>query len=576
MNFTARIRQIFSRPRYGATFIWAALVPATVALFLALNHKNVFENDVFLHTVIGQWILDGGSPAGSPDWTYGPFQPGWVNTMAVPEVVFALLYKWLSWGGLALVSILALPAFFWNNWYAITKLGPRPADKKKTSISALAYVMAVILTFLVMVVISVRPQAWSMVVTPIITIALVRIIHTGTFPRLLPLVLGTWVMANWHGYALLIAPSLALAAVIHLIAGVLGASRENRRAEFRRRFRRGLKGIPVTLAAFAVTLLTPAGLGVYTSALKIKEAATAIITEWQPTDWSNTSLRLLIAISVMWALAAFQQLYRLHPTKRQDGVTSWSIPVGLRTALLSEGLLIASIFIALGGVRRTAFLALVPMTIIATTRWMRRLVHSGEKDFKIFRRPSKRWVVTSISAVALVASLASVIHDVPGITVDKNMFPTKIATLIAEQPGQHDVFVDYNVSSAVMFVISEYAKAHHIPLAHRTKVSLDGRTDRYGKAILLKYEILKQATLHWEELWAYWDKATDVVMPEAYPLAHNLEDAGYTVMARELTGPTPDHPHGEMWVWLKAPASVLAAHHEDGPNGPTWTFEYAG
>jgi hypothetical protein len=221
MKFTATIRRLFTRATYGHPFIWSALVPIIIGLSFFLNHKDVFENDVFLHTVLGKWILAGGSINGSPEWTYGPYQPGWINTMAVPEVVFATLYNWAGWGGLALVSILAVPAFLTTMWIAMTKSGPRPAASRNQAVTAVPVIAMTILAFLLQAVISVRPQAWSMVIVPIVTLAMIRIIHTGRFPKILPTVLGTWVMSNWHGYALLIAPAFAVAGVIHVVAGTL-------------------------------------------------------------------------------------------------------------------------------------------------------------------------------------------------------------------------------------------------------------------------------------------------------------------------------------------------------------------
>lgn len=522
--------------------LWSVLAVA-VAVRAVLDVSSITENDVFLHTLMGEWILQGGAVTGNPDWTYGPYEQGWVNTLVVPEIVFAQLHAWLGWGGITLVRAAAVVIAAFASWFALSRMAPTPSSRYRQLSGLIAVVATIIYIVLFGPNMSVRPQALSYALVPLLVLAAVQVMQFGRFPHIFVVALVTWIWSCWHGYGILVGPILILAAGIHFLVRVAFASKGSRSAVARSTLTALLKQSATPLAALAVTLLTPAGIGLWTSTGRIKEASAAIISEWMPTFdlvfVGGLGLAITAIAVITWVLAAFPQLRGLPRQSR-----------GIKMSLAADAVFIIALLALFISTERTAVLEAALIFYLAAFRALRAYVPRAYKKrpetaawTKLLGRGSRRaaWVG---GAVLVLAAVTVISIRVPQVSYSTDEFPQQLVNDIVEQPGEHRVFTDWNVSSNMLYQLQH---------AQKGKTAFDGRTDYYGADTLLGIGMLDMNTPHWDAYFQPYLSSTDALIHVDTEAYKRLIKAGWHVQGTAVTKTAKNKQL--TWAWLTAPRS---------------------
>lgn len=531
MKLTKRTDAI-ARP---TRWVWDAAIYLLAAAFFILPRGGVFENDLFFHIAFGQWMLDGGSMSGNPEWLYGPFEnQNWINTLAPSEVIFALIYQVGGWTAVGLIRDLAIPALLLTVWFALTRWMPAPQSIKTPDPQRLAFFAAPIITFAVASAMTVRPQTWSYVLVPLLIAVATKAARTGRLPNPLLVAPLTWLWTCWHGYGLLVAPMLALGLLAHHI-GRFATSQVRLADRAKNAFLGLLKASPAVFAALVATLFTPAGVGIYTSAATIKKAALGTVSEWQPITLEDPLGLVLVGVTIAHLGALW-----LDGRKGR-----WRTPE-IRAELLGELVILAAVLAVFTSAMRTAVLATLIVLLLTAHRAITATTRPGAKVeiAKGEEIPAERW--TGVRSIAIGVSLiaAAVMHPMfatPGI--DNTRQPMDLISQIVKMPGERHVFVQYDSASAMMFA-AQQANAN-------VKVSLDSRVDKFGHDIVDNH--LSLDVKFEQEWWAPYASTTDAILHTHSALAKKLISRGWTQRGT-LNGFTPDN-ESITWVWLVSPGS---------------------
>lgn len=527
--------------------LWTVLGLALVVRSVTFV-TDISENDVFLHTLMGQWILNGGAITGNPNWTYAPYEPGWVNTLVVPEIVFACLHSWFGWGGIALVRVIAVAVAAVASWFAIGRFAPTPSSRHRQ----LAGVIGVVGTLAYIAIfssnMSMRPQALSFAVIPLLTLALVQIMQLGRFPNIILVGVATWAWTCWHGYGALVGPLFLLAAAVHLAARTLFAPRGQRIPVAKSTFLKLAKQSATPLVAIAVTFLTPAGAGLWTSAGRIKEASVTLISEWQPTlsvaGKGGLGLAITVLAVLLWIGAALPQLRHIRTSSR-----------GTKLSVTTDVLFIVLLLAVLFSTERTAVLGASIIMFIALFRATRSYLPLAYK--KAERQPrsvaaekllgpgrhSTR-IVGGVALALLAITLISV--KIPAVSYSPDDFPQDLVQQIAAQPGQHRVFTEWDVSSDLLYQMQASGNG---------QTAFDGRTDYYGADTLTGIGMLDYNTPQWDSYFAPYVSSTDALIKTDTETFRRLVKAGWTVQDTQIAGKNRLTHEPTTWAWLAAPKS---------------------
>lgn len=516
-----------------ARWIWDAAIYLLAAGFFIWPRGGVFENDLFFHIAFGQWMLEGGSTAGNPDWLYGPYGNGnWINTLAPSEVIFALIYQLGGWTAVGLIRDLAIPALLLTSWFTLTRWMPAARTEKTPDAQRLAFFAAPIIVFAVVGAMTVRPQTWSYVLVPVLIAVAVRTARSGRTLNPIFVGLATWVWTCWHGYGLLVAPMLLLALLAHH-SGLWVTSGASVGDRTRTALRGLLKASPAVFTALLATLLTPAGIGIYTSAGAIKEAARGTVTEWEPVSPTEPLGMILIAMTGAYLLALWL-----------DGRKGRIKDKAIAGELIAEALIVLGILAVFSTVMRTAVLALLIVMIFVAHRAITAVTRPGAKvEIAAGEEiPSRHWTTVRNTLIIVSVTASALLYPqfaTPG--VDGTRQPLSIIEQIVGMPGERKVFIQYDSASAMMFA-AQQADAD-------VKVSLDSRVDKFGNKIVDNH--LSLDVKFEESSWAPYSSSTDAVIFSHSALAKELVARGWKQEAA-LNGLTPDS-EPITWLWLTAP-----------------------
>jgi hypothetical protein len=514
-------------------WLWDAAIYLVAAAFFVLPRGGVFENDLFFHIAFGDWILGGGPMSGNPEWMYGPFEnQNWINTLAPAEVIFALIYQFGGWTAIGLIRDLAIPALLLTIWFALTRWMPAALTVKTPDPQRLAFFAAPIITFAVSSAMTVRPQTWSYVLVPVLIAYTVRAARTGRLPNAFVVAGATWIWTCWHGYGLLVAPMLALGLLAHHV-GAFFVSQARGADRTKTAFYGLLKASPAVFLALLATTLTPAGIGMYTSAAALKAAALGNVSEWQPVTLTEPLGLVLVGVTVAYLGALW-----LDGRKGR-----WRTPE-IRAELIGEILILVAVLAVFTSAMRTAVLATLIVLLITAHRAITATTRPEEKIeiIKGEEIPAARW--TAVRSAVLVIAVAASVSIYPTLAtpgIDETRQPMDFINKIVKMPGERHVFVQYDSASAMMFA-AQQAKAN-------VKVSLDSRVDKYGHDIVDNH--LSLDVKFEEEWWAPYESTSDAILHTHSALAKELIAQGWTQKGL-LNGFTPDND-GITWVWLVAP-----------------------
>ena len=503
--------------------IYAAIVLTTVAF---KTFTNINETDVFLHTLLGDWILAGHSPSGNPAWTF-PLQDttSWTNTQGVSEVLFSLLHSSLGWWGVALISILS-PIFLATTMIIMIN-GVKPKLRQPSNqIPAYFFVAATaLLLYVFSSSMSVRPQTFSYILTPILMVFAYNAFTTGRMPKMYVLPLLTFVWCLLHGYGILVPPMMLTALIAYHISRIIFT--KNHIGQFKTSTVSFLKALPCILLAFLATLITPAGFNIYTAAVRIREAAGSTISEWGSTSIVNPAFWLLTVSIVIYLGVSLYSFKKHHNEKR---------------TIAAEIIFLTIISLGLATVGRSATLLAFIIILISTIRALKTFTRKSTSTFQPLTLKEAR-AGKIIAVTALILALAIPFVKFNNIQPNPQTYPTEFIQTINAQPGEHKIFTDYNLSSYILYELSQTNKG---------STSIDGRVDLYGKTTLENYINLtynKNLTeTERNTLWQPYKQATDAIIYKNTPLYTFLLNNGYRVL-QEQTAVNADGVETQI-AWL--------------------------
>jgi len=513
--------------------VWPWLIAAMV-IFQKLN--PVWENDVFLHVRLGEWILNGGGPAGDPRWTFGPFESGWINTLAPVETMMALLWRVGGYALIAAAAAILAGAVTVAVWWALSALAPDQAKESPGPARAAILIQLIVLMALFDG-LRERPQLFSLLLLPVLGVWAVKVAVTGKYPK------PWWVAAlvlpwAWlHGYALLVAPVLFLAG----LAYVFGSDRTA--------YKEAMKKVafPAVLTvgvATAATLLTPAGIGVYVAAFRLRAAASDLIAEWLPTDFAMWQTWLVFVLVAMWVWGAFLSVAK--PDRTQN---FW-------VSLRREAFLLLGVLLVFMPTARTTLVAAILIGLLAGYRLMIAWGDIPPRPWEIWKPSRLVKIVLCAPVIAAVAWSGVWVTQHQGLRgIQGDFIPVALFEEIAGSPGPHNILIDYNISGAARAVIPD------------ARTSIDGRVDRYGPRGAYNYYwgLTRGLGVDWADQLAAYREANMAVLLEDSPLRQILLDNGWTVAG---SGKGADGTY--LWLVQGAqgkPIIEIAAKYQGGVLG---------
>ncbi len=268
----------FVRARHLVAYVAMAVVLGALVRRAALPLDNL---DTYFHLRFGQEFLSGDWALRDPGSVTTRATADWVPTQWLSEVVMAQVEDWFGLAGVAWLAGLLFVSLALSV-YAACRRGAEPV------ISALLVVLTMIACTSG---ISMRPQLVSYLLVVVTTAAWLRARDTGRAPWLLVPVTFVWTMC--HGM-------WPLGIVIGVVA-VLGLALDR---DHPRRSLATMAAVPVLSAA--VSLLTPAGPGLFPAVLRVGSRA-KYFYEWNPPDYTKPWVAML---AVILALAIVPWLRR--------------------------------------------------------------------------------------------------------------------------------------------------------------------------------------------------------------------------------------------------------------------------
>ncbi len=326
-------------PRLGTT--WALLAWLLVPLSALAAIGPVDETDLYWHLSMGADIVANGRFGGDPAWTYGPAEASWLTTQAASEVLLYLLHEIGSWSAIVIFRIVLGALVTLSLLVALTRVvGRRPDLVVSRAVALVGLVAAGALVPYVQE----RPQTLSLLILPWVGLLTLRVMYADRWPRWWVLGLVVLVWSWFHGAAVLVGPLLVVAALIH----ALGASGLKWLPTLLRSVRRGWLVVLVVLVA---PMISPLGLAYYPQALRIQEAASQRIVEWQAPDADNGVLYLALTLVGIWAFSLVRLAAtsgRVWRTFRMDMLFVIVLVVFMSTAgrYLAVGILLLSPLVA--------------------------------------------------------------------------------------------------------------------------------------------------------------------------------------------------------------------------------------
>jgi hypothetical protein len=489
---------------------WGWFAVVAVAVVSAVNLLgSVSENDLYWHLLVGRDIVENYRLTGNPDFVFGPSQP-WVTTQAVSEV---LMYWWYSVFGLDSFAFLRVAGgvlVSLSVMWSVFVLAPRSASRSLRLWAAAGF------GFLATqwVVVQERPQTVSFILLPLLAVWMVRLVYTGRAPNVVLVFVVTMVWTWFHGTALMVAPVLGAAWLLHVVAVRFGFISH---AAPLGRF--GVWGGAVTaVAAAAATLVNPVGVRIYEQALLIADSASVGIQEWKAPFPDVPSFYLAMPLLLLlWLVAAL---------------------VLSRSSFFNRLLVVDFVLIVPFVVYSETANRLVPVAVLLTVglvarRWVQAVG-------VLWRRPVSSlpvaWVLpvsvvmVCVAGVFVAGSLSSV-DNVGGNT------PKRILSGLASSDGDRFVVGSYNVMGRVQL----FTDANVV-------TAVDGRADRLSADQLRAFIGFSRGDDGWRDtLFGSYSGATDYVDVAVSGVVPELLDLGWVLRCEETDA------SGLGWVWLTAP-----------------------
>ena len=395
------------------------------------------DGDTLSHIVIGRWILEHGALPFNDPFSYTARDQTWVPHEWLAEVVFAILYGGLGWGGIIAGTALAAGAAFGLLTGALqTSLGPRRAT--------IAAVLAMLLAEGHLLA---RPHvlAWPLLIIWMAGIVQAR--DRGRVPSLALLpVMVLW--CNLHGGFVV---GLAFAGLLGAEA-VIAAPRSDRVRLIAR------WGAFVALATTS-TLLSPNGWHLLTLPLEMLRMsfATSSISEWHGVDF--THLQLIEIWIVLAALGGFASALRLPLTR-----------IAMLLLLLHQ---------ALTHVRNEELLGFIGLLLVAGPLAEQFGNPISSKPAPVMRRGGRQPPMAAAACALAAVAAGFGFWTTASILNTHGLRPPEAVAPVAAVQAARAAGLTGHVFNSIRF--GGYLMAEGIP------TFVDGRADLFGDAFLARY-----------------------------------------------------------------------------------------
>jgi hypothetical protein len=416
-------------PRY-----WPLLIGFVVcAITLTLPHKLLADTDTQLHIAVGRWILDHGAIPFRDPFSYTAMGKIWVPHEWGSELILAIVYYGLGWGGVIAITELAIfAAFALLTQKLLPYLGPRRA--------ALCATLAFLLTEEHLIA---RPHIFALPLLVLWMSGLISARDRNRVPslKLLP-VMVLW--CNLHGGFI-----IGLAFCLFLAAEAVIEARPGDRITVARQWG------SFSFLALATSLLSPNGIHAVLLPFQMLRMPffQEIVTEWQSASFATYQpIEVWIIAFLLVALS-----------------------LGLKLKLTRIAMLLVLLHWALTHVRNAELLGfiaplLVAVPLSAQLRSSNSKVESGtEQGVDLIGRAR---LVGAGAAVCAFFGVAA-IYDWMGFHPDESAAPVSALEAARRAGLTGPVLNHYDLGGFLIF--------HNVP------VFIDGRVDLYGDAFIARY-----------------------------------------------------------------------------------------
>ena len=520
-------RDLIDRTRFTSGWVYG-LIPIILIPIVALPLlRPVWENDFFLHIQMGRDILAHHRLSGDPNWLYGPTRPNWVTTMAVPEVLMYLVYHFFGFIGFTILEVTAglllIPIIF----SCVKYLAPKPLTVGSVKVGSI--VASLIIVFYSWSILP-RPQTISLLLFPIVCLWMIELATNGRAPKLIPSSLLIIVWTWFHGYSLLVAPLLILAAFCYIF-GFFIVEKKSRLASSKTALIKILRQWRVFLALMIAPVVNPIGYNYWLTSIRVRTASSHLISEWQKPNLHNDAFLGILSLIGFWFAVALWHWFSIRNRGKEDLLLKM-----VSISIIREGLLIFTALLILAQTRRTSILLIPLVGLLLARRAMFTFSDTPERVMDRWKSKGSRrlaLLTTGLLAVTILSFNGSGLGGIGAFSQEQA--PLKIFSAMNNVSGEHRVLISYNISSTL------------IPYVHNAKVSIDGRTDKFGDSGALEYYKCIKAKLGCGEILSLYKDSTDAVLSNKDKVVDILKHRGWTVKMTVKTGSLN-------YLWLQAPA----------------------
>jgi hypothetical protein len=423
-----------------AARIW--LVPLLVGLgvyAICISYAPALLNDgdTLSHIVIGRWILDHWAIPFQDPFSFTAHGQIWIPHEWLAEVVFAILYDRLGWGGLVAATAVAAAAAFALLTHALEKsLGARRA--------AIGAFLALSLTEAHLLA---RPHALAWPLLVIWMSGIIGARDAGRIPSLalLPVMI---VWCNLHGGFVV---GLAFAGLLALEA-VAEAPAASRLQAI------GGWGVFVGLST-ASALISPNGINLFLLSLKMLRMNFAVtdISEWHSVDFTHFEpLEVWIALATLGGFL-----------------------LGLRLPLPRTAMLLLLLYEALTHVRNEELLGIIAPLLVAVAL-AKQLDPAAPPEASAVARAGGPRTVTASAAVIVAMLMVGLGFFATASALDRSgLRPGENVAPVAAVQAARAAGLRGHVLNSISF--AGYLMFDGIP------TFIDGRADLFGDAFLARY-----------------------------------------------------------------------------------------
>jgi len=523
------MKRLFNKATQArGSFPWVySLIPLLLVPLVTIPLlRPVWENDFFLHLQLGKDILANHRLTGNPNWLYGPNRSGWVTTMAVPEVLMYLIYHYFGFIAFTILEVLAglllIPIFF----LSIKFLAPKSLTLGAIRVGILIGAFAILIYSSYILP---RPQTVSLLFFPIICLWLINMAVEGRAPKTIPATILIIVWTWFHGYSLLVAPLLLISAFVYIFGNYLMKT-DSLDNGAKLAFQKILSNWKIYLILAIAPIFNPIGYKYWISSLNIRQASSKLISEWAFPTLDNKAILMVLSAITLWFAASLLQIFSLKANKNPSIIIRKII-----LSIVQEGLLLLGSLVTLAQTQRTAVLLIPLFYLILARRSMRAFDSNKEFRLKGFNNNRNKYIILSLTGLMVISLIVNNILGNPNLgKISQEQVPLKIFSAMKGTPGEHRIIISYNISSTL------------IPYVPNAKVSIDGRTDKFGKSGALNYVRCIGRGMGCDKILKLYPGSTDAVLSNKDKVLKILEDKGWTVKMKVKTGKL-------YYIWLQAP-----------------------